>query len=338
MIKVKLTIPHWPIERQTPKHKGIWGNCHFVVNRPIPRCDYWVVCDDLTDIEETVCPKENTILLTHEPPTLGEYGRFFLKQFNTVITSHRSIKHKNPIFQQQGLPWHVGRMQKNHVNLSWSKDYDELNSIHRFHKDKLISVISSSKDGSAGHRQRLEFIKILKNYFGEKIDIFGRGVYEIGDKWDALARYKYHVSLENCSVEDYWTEKLSDAYLAGCYPIYYGCPNIEKYFKIASLSKIDVAQPEQAINIIESCIKENKYEEAKKFIKGAREAVLNKYNVFPMICDFINKEQYDLMKARYVKIKMLPRFTKPFFYLIRDITESLNRINKEKKSNNFFII
>ena len=333
MIRVKFTMPYWPIERQTPNHSGIWRNCHFIINRQVLECDYWIVCENLINSEETVCPKENTILIIHEPPTLGSYSSLFLKQFATVITCHKNIKHKNPIFQQQGLPWHVGRRQRNHVNLSWSKDYDELISINRFHKDKEISIISSSKDISVGHRQRFEFIRILKNYFGGRIDIFGRGINEIEDKWDALDRYKYHIALENCTVEDYWTEKLSDAYLAGCYPIYYGCPNIEKYFNRSSLAKIDITQPDQAIHIIELCMKKHKYEHAQQYIEDARKDVLNKYNVFSMACDFINKDQCNLDNARYAKIKMLPRFAKPFSFLIRDLGDRFIR-DKYRRGQN----
>jgi hypothetical protein len=187
-------MPGWPMERQTPKHLGIWEDFHFTINKDVSECDYWVVCENLDHPEETVCPKGNTILITHEPPTLGKYKSLFVKQFGTVITCHRNIKHKNPIFQQQALPWHIGRRQRNHVNLSWSKDYDELISIAPLHKDKEISVISSGKDGSIGHRQRLEFMRILSDHFGDRIDIFGRGINEIEDKWDALARYKYHIA------------------------------------------------------------------------------------------------------------------------------------------------
>ncbi|MEA3458212.1 MAG: glycosyltransferase family 10 [Candidatus Thermoplasmatota archaeon] len=327
MIRIKLTMPCWPIERQSPNHSGIWDNCHFIINQQVSECDYWVVCESLIDSEETLCPKENTILITHEPPTLGKYKSLFLKQFATVITCHKNIRHKNPIFQQQGLPWHVGRRQRNHVNLSWSKDYDELVSIDRFHKDKKISVITSSKDGTVGHRQRLEFIRILKDYFGERIDIFGRGINEIEDKWDALNRYKYHIALENSALEDYWTEKLSDAYLAGCYPIYYGCPNIEKYFDISSLAKIDITRPDQAIHIIESCLKEHRYENAQQYIKNARKDILNKCNVFPMVCSLINKDQRNLDNVKYVKIKMLPRYAKPLSFLIKNLANKYNLIS-----------
>ncbi|MFC1567284.1 glycosyltransferase family 10 domain-containing protein [Thermodesulfobacteriota bacterium] len=306
MIKVKLTFPflEWPIERQTSKHSGVWENCDFLINKPVKKCDYWVVFDGLVKKDKTICPKGNTILITAEPPTIREYDQQFINQFDTVITCHKSIKHKNPVYNQQGLPWHVGRRQKNHINMSFSKDYDELMSIYNFHKDKQISVISSTKDFSIGHRKRIEFVDILKQHFGDQIDVFGRGYREIEDKWDGLARYKYHIALENSSIENYWTEKLGDAYLAGCYPIYYGCPNIEKYFKPSALTIIDITYPEKAIQIIESCLKASKYEYTKQEIKKAKQDVLNRYNLFAMICEYINTNQPALNKADYVKIKI----------------------------------
>ena len=147
MIKIKLSFPSvkWPLEQQTPNHSGVWENCHFFINKPIKECDYWIVFEGpAKKREKTICAKKNTILIT------------------AVITCHRKIKHKNPVFQQQGLPWHIGRRQRNHVNLSFSKSYDDLVAIDHFHKDRKISVISSAKDFSAGHRQRIEFVKRLK--------------------------------------------------------------------------------------------------------------------------------------------------------------------------------
>jgi hypothetical protein len=304
MITIKLTCPGWPIERQTPNQEGIWDNCRFLINQHVTKCDYWVVVEGLKKNEKAVCPRENTILITHEPPVIKQYPRHYVEQFGAVITCRRDIKHKNLFYNQPALPWHVGRRQRNHVNLSFSKDYDELMSMRSFQKDKLISVISSAKTANQGHRRRLKFVHLLKQHFGDGIDVFGRGIREIEDKWDALARYKYHVALENSAVENYWTEKLSDAYLAGCYPIYYGCPNIEHYFDSSSLTSIDMRHPEKAIGMIETCIKESMYEQSKHLIQEARNAVLNRYNLFAVICEYVNNNQREWDATEYKKIKI----------------------------------
>ncbi len=48
-------------------------------------------------------------------------------------------------------------------------------------------------------------------------------------KIDTLARYKFSLVLENCEFPGYVTDKIFDAFLAGCVPIYWGAPDIEKY-------------------------------------------------------------------------------------------------------------
>lgn len=290
MIDVKLTMPAWPITRQTPGQTGIWNHCRFFYGTDIDRCDYWFVMEGLdAPKEQTVCPKDHTILITCEPPTVKIYRSEFLRQFASVITCHRNIDHPNPVFQQPGLPWHIGRRQINHVTIEFSKDYDELKAMASIPKTRLLSVISSSKTMSKGHRKRLDFAKRLKHHFGDQVDLFGRGVHEIEDKWDALATYKYHVVLENSAIDDYWTEKLADAFLAGCYPIYYGCPNIDRYFDPASLTSIDLDDSKGAITTIEACMNENKYESSQHKIWEARGKVLDRYNLFPLIAEYIEK-------------------------------------------------
>ena len=130
--------------------------------------------------------------------------------------------------------------------------------------------------------------------------------YEIEDKWDALAAYKYHVAIENSTVNDYWTEKLTDAYLAGCHPIYHGCPNIGQYFDLPSLTRIDLNDPEKAIAAIEACIEQNRYESSEKKIWEAREKVLDAYNLFAIISDYIETDRQKVsgQNRPYVKVTM----------------------------------
>ena len=293
MIDIKLSLPPWPIIRQTPGQKGVWGECRFFCsNTGVDRCDYWFVLEGLGKKKETtVCPKANTVFIAHEPPTLKTYKSEFLRQFAAVITSDVKIDHPNRIFQHSGLPWHVGRKQKDHVNIGFSKDYDELKAMTSIPKTKLLSVITSSKMMSEGHRRRLEFAKRLKTHFGDKIDLFGRGLGEVEDKWDALADYRYHVAMENSAVDHYWTEKLADAFLAGCHPIYYGCPNVTDYFPPGSLTSIDINNPEKAIAVIEGCIEQNRYESSKQKIWEAREKILDTYNLFALIADYVAKAE-----------------------------------------------
>lgn len=291
MIKIKLTtpFPEWPLVRQTPGSKGIWGDCQFFVNQDIEECDFWVVYEGLFKPEKTVCSPENTILITSEPPTVKKYLSKYVSQFATLITCHREIQHPNVIYMQQCLPWMVGgRFVKETKTWesNFSKDYDELIDLQDYKKDKLLSIILSKKNFTEGHSKRLLFVNKLKEHFGEDLDIYGVGINEIIDKWDGISRYKYYLAVENCSYPDYWTEKLSDAFLGGAYPFYYGCPNINKYFSENSLTPIDINNLSAAVKTIEDHMTKHKYEESLVELRYAKDKVLNKYNLFAMLSEY----------------------------------------------------
>jgi len=307
MIRIKLTtsFPEWPLLRQTHQSLGIWNNCHFFLNKDIDECDFWVVYEGLLTIEKTKCPYNYTTFITGEPPSIKKYNPDFLNQFGTIITFRRDIEHPHIIYTQTALPWHIGRRVRGTVNISFSKNFDELESLSNFQKNKLISVISSNKQFTEAQRKRIEFLISLREYFGSSIDIFGRGINNIEDKWDAIAPYKYHVVMENGVYLDYFTEKLSDTFLAGAYPFYYGAPNIFDYFPEKALSIIDIQQPEKACEIIQRTINEGLYERALPEIMRARKLVLKRYNLFPMLCDLIDK--YPLISPK-TDISLIPEF------------------------------
>jgi hypothetical protein len=56
------------------------------------------------------------------------------------------------------------------------------------------------------------------------------GNYFSGNKIDLIKKYKYNICFENTIQEGYVTEKLLEAKVAGCIPIYYGHPAVSKDF------------------------------------------------------------------------------------------------------------
>jgi hypothetical protein len=53
----------------------------------------------------------------------------------------------------------------------------------------------------------------------------------LGRDKDALfLNYQYSLTIENCRETNYFTEKLIDCLITKTIPIYYGCPNIHKWF------------------------------------------------------------------------------------------------------------
>ena len=291
-IKVKLSAD-WSraiaLEKQTPNNSAEWKNCKFYIDTDVEKYDYWVVYDDFYEDMSTICPRENTLFISPEPPTLIRYDSDFLNQFGAVISSHDSIDHKNSIRCQSGLPWLWWVKAPKAANPA--KSYDELKALQHMEKPKLASVINSSKNTTKSYRRRAQFIAQLEKHFGDRIDFFGSPGRKLPYKWDGLAPYKYCFVFENSSHPDYWTEKLSDAFLAQCYPIYYGCPNIHRYFDNQMLTAIDITQPEQAIATIEKIISNNTYEKSISKIQEAKRRVLDEYNLFALISNFIEKKE-----------------------------------------------
>jgi hypothetical protein len=182
-------------------------------------------------------------------------------------------------------------------------------------KDKEISIVISNKAYTNGHEQRIKFLSRLTDTFGDRIHLFGRGFNEIEDKYDCMASYKYSIVLENCSVNDYWTEKLSDAYLCGSFPIYYGCPNILNYFPEGSIARIDIYNVEDSIDKIKSIIDSDKYEHSLDLLEKSKDLVLNKFNLFPsisMLIDELEKRNSNSDKQDLIKIYPERRYRKLF--------------------------
>jgi hypothetical protein len=103
-------------------------------------------------------------------------------------------------------------------------------------------------EGGSLYRERLCIAKQCEDTLGDQFDIFGpgwpkaasgtshskgfffsaRGAYE-GSKLELLQNYRFTITYENCLNDcGYITEKLFDALLAGCVPVYLGNKSIQK--------------------------------------------------------------------------------------------------------------
>lgn len=96
-------------------------------------------------------------------------------------------------------------------------------------KNKNCSIILSGKKQFEGHALRH---LIYNNCVG--IDAYGWGTHKghLENKIDAFRDYMFSIVIENTRVAHYFTEKIIDCLLSGCIPIYWGPPNIDRYFNI----------------------------------------------------------------------------------------------------------
>ena len=334
IIKVSSGVPELSglLLRQSPRGKGIWGDCQFIVNQPVERCDWWFVLhgSGLVSIEKTICDPKHIVYISMEPnENVGHITKKFLNQFSHLVICDREIIHKN-ITYSNGLTWWVG-INVNHKNgqhifdKDFTLDYNQLKILKKSEKINRISIIVSSKTFLNGHKKRLRFLnEITKLPIGKYIDVFGGGFNAIPEKLEAISPYKYHLVLENDIVKDYWSEKLADAFIGYSYPIYYGCPNISDYFSNDSLSVIDIDDVENTAKKLMQLIDEGIGLENEIAINMAREMILDKYNIFQLISNICIEaaESYKLITLRPNNIYLmspLKRILKSIFQRVSQV-------------------
>jgi len=299
MIRVKVTTSGGStlsdlFLRQTVKHAGTWGDCQFYINQSVEKYDWWIVChaSALTKLEKVQCDPNHLVFMSMEPTEKGVPNSFF-KQFSKLIVCDRNVSHSD-IEYKNALTWWVGiQVEHNHghkFSATSTMDFDQLVAMPPPEKKNRISVICSNKNIFPGHQKRLEFIKQLQNHpISEYIDFYGGGFRPIPDKWDAIAPYQYHLVLENSVVPDYWSEKLGDAFLGFSFPIYYGCPNIDKYFEKDALQVINIEDFDATVAILESLVSTGVSKVQFDAMLKARMQVLNDYNIFQMMADICHE-------------------------------------------------
>ncbi|MEJ7627564.1 MAG: glycosyltransferase family 10 [Ferruginibacter sp.] len=268
MIKIKVSTPWDHInfsERISSKLTGY----QFIFDTTVIECDYWIIWGGIKGVEETTnCDPSNIIYLSDEAHEERFFNKYFLNQFASIITCRTDIKHRSVIPTHELNTWLI------------KKSYDQIYNENFIPKTKILSVISSDQTWLPGHKLRFAFVNKLIGHFKDKLDVFGKGFNPIADKYDGLAPYKYSVAIENSIIPGYFTEKIADCYLAHTMPIYYGCPDIGKYFDNKSFLYIDPQDYTIAFKKIEKLIEEDPYDQLLSVIEGQKKKYLEEYHIF----------------------------------------------------------
>lgn len=294
----------WPdLLRQTPGQKGIWNGMQFTLD-PAENCDFLIMLNNRMKIPTRVkCPPENIWALMQEPYEEGFSDWMVEKHdlFFRVLTHHLFPNNAKYIASHPAIPWHVNRT------------FDQLTSCPIPEKVKNLSWIVGDAMDLPGHIKRWSFLESIKKK-KLPIDVFGKKIHYIEDKWDALAPYKYSLAIENNSGPDCWTEKLADCFLSWTIPFYYGCTNLEDYFPKESFVRININKPEESLEKINAFIAEDRWEKSIPALEEARNLVLHKYQIFPHLSSLVSchidekKEKKDITIPAYkrsAKAKML---------------------------------
>jgi hypothetical protein len=167
-------------------------------------------------LEQAVGQPGRKVAWLLEPPWKGEHYRQaaeLIDVFDYVLTYW--AWESAPRFGKKALFYPLGG--------SWIK----LNEWGvSFNKAELVSLMVSDKHESEGHTLRHQ----IANQLPIAHHTYGRGTREIDSKTEALRPYHYSIVVESWRGDWYFSEKLIDCLSQGTIPIYWGCPDIGRFF------------------------------------------------------------------------------------------------------------
>lgn len=234
--------------------------------------------------ETLACARENTLLMTTEPASIRIDGPHFLRQFGHVWTAKDPslIRHPNQIRSTPPLRFFYGRNLAGGAHLEIPDDIPG--------KSKGLSAITSNKAmGHTLHQRRYEFVRELKAKLGDALDLFGRGINPIDDKAEAMAPYRYHIAIENHQEPGHFTEKLTDCFIAGCLPLYFGDPSYASTFPEDAVIPIDIFDLEKSAKIIRDAVKTHQQPKRMEALREARRITLERFNTLDAVAREMNR-------------------------------------------------
>lgn len=265
--------------------------------------DYVAVFQNLNhDFDGMKYRKGGLVFIAGEPECAEPYCKKFFDQFDFCIVPHPHRHHKAIVHTNPALNWHFGR---SYEHGSFKYDYATLKLILVPRKTNNISMMCSSKTMMPGHVLRYKFYQLLNRQFAGQIDFFGAGIKLVDDKEDIILPYRFHICIENSQDEHYWTEKIADPILGYSVPIYCGAPNIGEYFPKDALVIIDVNKPEEAVATIKQILAhpDEEYQKRLPALEKARNLLLDRYNLFPMLERFIEERRPELGEVGAFSLK-----------------------------------
>lgn len=178
--------------------------------------------DDCLSAVDLSSHKSTKIALLIEPLAIRQDTYKYIldnyHKFNLVLSHHMDIIKNIP----NGV-WYPNGM-------SWVAEAD----WKTYNKTKNISIVASEKNYTVGHRLRHDIINHYMHISTDSLpfSLYGRGYKPIEHKIEALAEYRFSLAIENSQAKYYFTEKLIDCFATHTVPIYWGCPDIDKFFNI----------------------------------------------------------------------------------------------------------
>jgi len=189
---------------------------------------------------EVVLPYQKVILFFHEPTAYSHIYQSIIPQDFLGQRDITVVSHIEPSQFMMGDFFSLPDARITHiksipyVHFHHMATEDDLLAIPK-EKTKLICSMVSGFNGVPGYEDRRIFLEQFSKAIPE-FDLYGRYGKTIRDissyrgysavKYQTIAEYKYNLVIENTNENWYTSEKIFDALMCGCMPIYYGTNKI----------------------------------------------------------------------------------------------------------------
>lgn len=295
LISVRLHFPILNLTRHYYTNFKEYEGVRFTLD-PIEKCDYMIVVNRAAFNINVTCPPQNIWLF------FQEYGhprmhRWMYEQhdaYSRIFSPLRNPGDSRYRFFYTPMAW-MHRRTPAFLREIGASDLP---------KESGLTAIWGSNNILPGHKRRSNFWEYLESHPLKDIPIqlYGRGIRPVVDKWDVFSNAGYCLAIENAQSEKYWTEKIMDAYLSYTLPFYYGATTITDYFPEDSLIKIDLDDPEKSRRLIQEAISSNQRVKRLDSIREARRRVLEEHSFIPCVARMI-KAQHEIRRSRLCTVK-----------------------------------
>jgi hypothetical protein len=250
-----------------------WNSLRFVDREP---ADYYVVINSLP--ENIILDLSRTVFFQMTPNMLERpdiWGKWATPDAKALLFCGTHDQHFN------NNEWRI------------SKTYSQLKSdpiLKDASLDGSLSACFSDSYRTLGEIRRIDFAKFLEDQ-DFPVHMRGGNKFEWNDyKGDVSTYtdniympYKYVLSVEDVSVNGYYSDKLIDGILSECLVFYHGAPDWREYFDSSAFIWLDLTNFETDYQKILKAIEQNLWEERLPDIRKAKKMILEDTGFCPRL-------------------------------------------------------
>ena len=171
--------------------------------------------------------------------------------------------------------------------MSKTYSHEDFLNMPNGEKTGKLSCLLSGKSRSSGHKKRLRLVNELVKTNPNLLTLYGRNHIPTNkrslsheEKFIAYKDFEYTLCFENCSIPNYFSDKIFDAMLMWSVPIYFGATNVSDYLPSDSFYALSEDLNEDDIEMVKNVCSRPPLEKNIKALGEARRLIFEKYSLW----------------------------------------------------------